>query len=250
MRKGMLLAAVAGLLLGLAGRATAADEPQAVVERAVRAHGGADTIAQLKAVRMKARGTLYLGKESVPFTGETTAQLPDQLKNTLSFELENKKQAMTQVVNGDKAAVNVNGQALALKDQHIAEMREMIYGERVNTLVPLLKEKGFELASAGEGKVDDRPTVAVKVSARGHRDIVLHFDRESGLLVKAERRALDFGTLKEVAQVEQYGDFKDVDGLRRPMKVTVYRDGKKYMEGEVVQLRYFDKLDDDEFKQP
>jgi hypothetical protein len=154
------------------------------------------------------------------------------------------------VVNGDKAAVTINGQPLPLKEQHVAELKEVLHGERVNTLVPLLRDKGYELTAAGEGKLDGRPTLGVKVSSRGHRDIVLHFDKETGLLVKSERQALDLGTLKEIAQEERYSDFKDVDGLRRPLKVTVLRDGKKYMEGEVAQLQFFDKLDDGEFTQP
>ena len=251
MRKLVSLAlVVAAVLLGMARRAAAEDDPRAVIEKAVRAHGGAEKISQLKAVRMKVRGTLYLGKEGVPFVGETAAQLPDKLKNTLGFELEGKKQDVRQVVNGDKATVTINGEPLALKEQHVAELKEVLYGERVNTLVPLLRDKGYELDAAGEGKLDGRPTVGVKVSSRGHRDVTLHFDKETGLLVKAERRALDFGTLKEISQEERYADFKEVDGLRRPLKVTVLRDGKKYMEGEVVQLQYFDKLDDGEFGQP
>src|SRR5262249_61896715 len=108
----VLPARAAARLLGWARRAAAEDDPRGIIEKAVRAHGGAERIAQLTAVRMKVRGTLYLGKEGVPFSGETAAQLPDRLKNTLAFELEGKKQDVKQVVNGDKAAVTINGQPL------------------------------------------------------------------------------------------------------------------------------------------
>ena len=68
--------------------------------------------------------------------------------------------------------------------------------------------------------------------SRGHKDVVLRFDRMSGLLIGAERRTLDPNTLREVVQEEIYGDYKDVAGLKKPMKVTVNKDGKKYLQAE------------------
>ena len=46
-----------------------------------------------------------------------------------------------------------------------------------------LTDKTYPLTGAGEAKVNDRPAVGVKVTARGHRDVTLYFDKESGLLL-------------------------------------------------------------------
>jgi hypothetical protein len=240
---------VVGLLAASSGL-RAQDDVRAVVEKAVTAHGGKDRLGRIKAVQTRTRGVLTIGDGEAPFTAETLAQFPGQIKNVLECEVQGKKQSVVQIINGDKAALAINGQPLALGEKVLAELRELQYAERVNTLLPLLEDRGLELSAAGAGKVHGVATVGVRVASRGHRDVVLHFDKASGLLVKAERRALDPATLREVAQEEYYGDYKDVDGLKKPMKVTVFKDGKKYMQAEVVEIRYLDRLDDRVFSQP
>jgi hypothetical protein len=235
------------VVLALAARA-GADEPRAVIEKAVKAHGGADKIGQLKAVQIRTKGTLESANGSVPFTAETFAQMPGQIKNVLQVEVNGEKRTLTQVLNGDKVALLLNGQAQPVRDAVAGELKELLYAERVNHLLPLLDDKTIELTAAGEGKVGDMETTAVKVTSKGHKDVVLHFDKNSGLLVKAERTVLDLETAKEVPQVEVYGGYKEVNGLMRPMKVTVSKDGKQFMEGEVTDVKYSDKLDDSVFQ--
>ena len=47
-----------------------------------------------------------------------------------------------------------------------------------------------------------------------------------------------------------YSDFQDQDGYRRPMKMAVFRNGKKVMEAEVIEVKYLDKVDAAEFAKP
>ena len=44
--------------------------------------------------------------------------------------------------------------------------------------------------------------------------------------------------------------FEDVQGCRRPMKIAAYRNGKKIMEAEIVDVKYLDKVDAAEFAKP
>jgi hypothetical protein len=250
MRRITLGTAVAGLLAVVAPAAWAQDDVRPLIEKAVAAHGGKDRIAAIKAVQTRTRGTLLVAGAESPFTADTVAQPPDQFKNTLECEIQGKKQILVQVVNGDKVGLTINGQAQALGDKVLGEMKELQYAERVNTLLPLLEDRSLELSAAGEGRVNGVAVVSVRVASRGHKDIVLRFDKASGLLLAAERRTLDPNTLREVVQEEFYGDYKDVEGLKRPMKVTVNKDGKKYMQAEVLEIRYLDKLDDKVFSQP
>jgi hypothetical protein len=239
-------------LLGLAPCARAQPTARGVIEKAVQAHGGVEQLAKLKALRIKSKGTAALlpGADLVAFTGETTAQLPGQIRNVMEFEIQGKKHTLVQVIDGDKVALTLDGQAQPLREALIAELKELTYAERVNALLPLLHDASHELALVGEGKVNGQPALAVQIRSRGHKDIVLHFDRASGLLVKAERRTLDTATLKEVPQEEYYGAYKEVEGLRRAMQVTVFKDGKKFLEGEVTEVRFLDRLDPSVFAQP
>src|SRR5438445_725224 len=77
-----------------------------------------------------------------------------------------------------------------------------------------VKEKGVELSSLAETKVDGKPAVGVVVKSKGHRDVKLYFDKASGLLVKREHPVVDPSTGKEVVQEVLFRDYQDKDGLK------------------------------------
>ena len=251
MRMPLLPAAAAGLLL-FAGAAPAQDDPRAIVERAVRAHGGGERLARARADRVHIRGTLlHAGKDgpvAVPFTGEVVVQLPYQFKSVLEVQLE-KKHTVVQVLNGDEAYVTRDGQPQKIAPTALAEMRAKLFLDRAVRLVPLLTEKTYELASLGEAKVGERPAVGVRVTARGRKELRMYFDKETDLLIKTEH-TLPGAEGKEVRQEEYYGDFRDLGGYRRPVRVAAYRDGKKVVEAELLDVKYYEKIDDAEFAKP
>jgi len=250
MRPLVLAALAAGLMFGPAARAAAQEDPRAVIARAVQAYGGADRLARLRCLRVTTRGTVRLAGAEAPFAAETTVQLPGRMRNVLHADLKGQAHTVTQVLDGARVAVFVDDRAQPVKDVVAAELRELLYAEQVHTLAPLLRDPAYQLTPAGEDPVAGRPAVAVRVVSAGHKDVVLSFDRATGLLVKAERRTLDPETLREVAQEEYYSDYRDSDGLPRPRKVVVYKDGKKFMDGEVVTIQYLDKVDESTFAPP
>jgi hypothetical protein len=239
----------AGLLLALAAPAPAREEPRAVVERAVAAHGGQDRLARVRADKVKVRGKFFVGGRETEFTAETTVQLPAQFKNVMHFTADGKEHTLVQVLNGDDGFVTLDGQPQKLPPAALAEMRETMQVDRAVRLVPLLSDPAFTLAALGEAKAGDRPAVGVKVTARGRKELRLYFDKETALLVKTEH-VLDDGQGKEVRQEEFYGDFRDLGGYRRPVRVTAFRDGKKIMEAELTDAKYLDRVDEAEFAKP
>ena len=78
MRK--LLVVCVGLLAGAAGAARGQEEPRAVIERAIQAHGGMERLSRVRADKVTLKGTLVVSGRSVPFVAETTVQLPAQFK--------------------------------------------------------------------------------------------------------------------------------------------------------------------------
>jgi hypothetical protein len=99
--------------------------------------------------------------------------------------------------------------------------------------------------------VADKPAVGVKVSHKDHQDVNLYFDKDSGLLVKMEHKtkAQEEGN-KEVTQEDIYSDYQDIGGAKIPMKLTILRDGKKYVEGEASEVKAVDKHDEKTFAKP
>lgn len=243
----------AGLVVGavLAGTAPARaeDDPaaRAVVEKAIKAHGG-DELAKLKAITLSMKGKIHTMGLEVGFTGEIQTYGPDKLKLDIEAEAAGQKVRVINVLNGDKGWSKLDKQTMDLDKDQFAEAKEQAYAGWVVTLVPL-KGKEFTLTTIGETKIGDRPAVGVKVSSKDHRDIDLYFDKETGLLVKNEHRVKDeSGT--EVNEESFYFDYKDVQGTKQAMKFMVKRDGKIFMEGEAIEYVLAEKLDASVFAKP
>jgi hypothetical protein len=128
----------------------------------------------------------------------------------------------------------------AMKDVgHVMEVARLV----------TLKDKAYELSTIGEDKVDGKKVVGVRVSKKGQKDVSVYFDKETGLIAKVEFRTTDQMTGNEVTEERIPSDYaKNKDGVPVPKKVVVKRDGKTFLEAEVLEVKYFEKLDDSEFK--
>jgi negative regulator of sigma E activity len=245
-RKGMSVLIVLSLVTtGL----RAQDAARAIIDKAVQAHGGTERLSRVRADKVQVKGSLFVEGKETPFTGETIVQLPGQFKNMMQVATPKGRVTLVQILNGDKAIVTIDGQPQKVEAAALAEMRETFQLNRAVRLVPLLTDRTYELAVLPEVKVNDRPALGVRVTAKGKRELRLFFDKETGLLVKTEH-TLDAGEGKEVRQEVYYGDFRDVGGYKRPAKLLALRDGKKVMEAELSDVRYFEKIDDVEFTKP
>jgi len=225
------------------------ETPQTILGRALKARGGDERLLKSRADRVRMRGILFLGGKEVPFTVETTVQLPNQMKNVQQLTTEQRTYIIVQVLNGDQAWSTLDGQPQKVEPALLNELRETLHLNRVARLTPLLSDGTVQLEVLPEGKVNDRPVQVLKVSSRGRRDIRLSFDKETGFLVKTEH-LLDDGSGKEMTEERVYGDFRDVGGVRRPIKVLAYRKGAKVMEAELIDVKYFDRIEETEFAKP
>jgi hypothetical protein len=233
----------------LAGPAVAQETAQDVLDRAIKAHGGAAQLAKARADRVKIKGHLVLNDKEVPFTGEVLVQLPGRFRSTLTVNNAGRAITIVQVLNGDKAWVSVDGQNQKIEPSALAEMRAAFHVQQALRLLPLRQGRGQTVALLPDVKISDRPAAVLKVSAAGRPDLLLFFDRASGVLVKAEHTVGD-GAGKDAKQEVIFGDYRDVGGYLRPLKMDAYRDGKKIMSAELTDVKYFDRFDDAEFDKP
>src|SRR4051794_10090093 len=106
----LALLAAAGSLAAFAPAARAADnnnEAREVIEKAVKAHGGAD-MAKYKATQGKNKGKIDIpGLGETEFTQEVSTMLPDKLKESLEMTIGGQKVSVTTLVNGDKTSIEV-----------------------------------------------------------------------------------------------------------------------------------------------
>jgi hypothetical protein len=244
-----------GFVLALATAGAArADEPaatRAIIEKAIQARGGEDKLAQMKAMTFKSKGKFYTMGEGADYTGEWAIQPPDKVRVQLEAEPGGMKFTFLFVFDGKQGWMKINDTTIDLDEDALTEAKEDIHAGRVETLVPLLKDKRFELSPLADAKVDGHPVVGVRVAHNGHRDIKLYFDKKIGLLLKNERMIKDqtFGG-QERTQETLHSDYKDVKGVKQPLKLLIKRDGDKHLEGVITDFQMKDKLDDAVFAKP
>jgi hypothetical protein len=250
MRSILSLASVLCLVLAVPVRADEQADVQKVIDKAIKAHGGAENLDKYKAVALKFKGKFYGTGEGIDITAESKSQEPDKFRTDITVEIAGSKFELTQALSGDKGWKSGNGEVTDLNNEELIEAKEEIHAGQVGKLTPL-KKKEYKLSLLGEKKVGDHAAIGIKVAHEGRRDISLYFDKESGLLVSSERRVKDFmAGGQEVTQETRYEDYKAVDGIQQPHKIAVSRDGKRYVEAEVTEVKHLDEVDASAFAKP
>jgi hypothetical protein len=237
------VAVLAFWVISVPARADDRESAVAVVERAIRAHGGEEALNRARAVSRTGEGAMSLSGNT-PFTEETILALPDRVRITLDL---NKSQRLTLVVNGDKAWQIVNGAAQDVGKERIEEAREDAHVLWLATLTPVLKDP-YTLTMLPESSVGGSPAAGVKVTAKGHSDARLYFDLRTNLLVKIERRAREAGV--SFNKTYLFSDYKDVDGVKLPLREVVLMEGKKFMERTSATYKILSHVDDAAFAKP
>jgi hypothetical protein len=243
-----LLACGFTLLAAVTARA-GDDAARALLDKALKAHGGEANLAKWPAVTAKIKGTFHGLGVAIPVTGEFAAEGADRARFAIEGQVDGQTFRLIQVLDGKQGWIKTNDDAAEeLDKEDLAEAREEAYAELVATLVPL-RDKKFSLAPLGEIAVNHRPALGVTVSSKGRRDVNLYFDKKSGLLVKTESRVKDDNG-QEVTEETFLGDYKEVQGTKQAMKLTIRRDGNPYLECEVTECRLEERLDPSVFAKP
>jgi hypothetical protein len=249
MRRTMLPLLSAAVLFAFAAGARAADDDvKAILAKAIKAHGGEEQLTKYKAIQAKNKGKITLPMlGETDFTQEVATMLPDKFKEVMDLEVGAQKLHVVSVINGPKVSIERNGKEVEVTDKIKDALKDAGYALKVGRLVPLLKEKEFELSAKGEDKVDGKPAVGILVKSKGHKDISLYFNKETGLLAKVESRSVNPMTGAEYTEERIVTEYQKKDGVPVPKKVLVKRDGEKFIEAEVVEIKYLEKLDDSAF---
>jgi hypothetical protein len=221
------------------------DEAKArqIVEKAVKALGGADKISKFPSWTIKEKGTYYGMGQGLPYEGVYSFHLPDRFAMEIQgvFKL---------VVNGKQGWTKMGDTTKEMTAEELDVQKSQLYHGWVSSLLPL-REKAYKLSEFGEDTINGRAVVGVNVSHEGRPTVTLLFDKEKNLLLKSTTtvKSAEHGN-KEVVEEAIYSEFKEVQGIPSPTKVLINRDGKKFVESEVTDFKPHEKLDDSVFAKP
>src|SRR5205823_2474797 len=96
---------------------SAQDDPRAVIEKAVRAHGGAEKIVKLRGVRLKIDGSAEIDGSTVRFSADFAMRAPDRQRTTITVNGET--DGFVRVLAGDKAWQRMAGDTQELKGEDL-----------------------------------------------------------------------------------------------------------------------------------
>jgi hypothetical protein len=239
------LFALAVPLALLAGPARAADDAAALIDKAIKARGGADAIAKEKAAQWHSKGVVHIMGMKIEYEADYSFQAPGQIRFDLNFEVMNQKINLTAATDGKVCWEKMGDKANEMDKKKAEAFRDNVYGMYVSMALPV-KGKEYTLSVTGEEKVEGKPAVGVLVSRKGKPDVTLFFDKESGLLAKAQMQIWDEFTDQTVSQETIYLTYKD----KTAEKILIKRDGKTFLEEEMSNWKAFDKLDEKMFEKP
>jgi hypothetical protein len=226
-------------------------EARAVVEKAVKAMGGADKLAKLPATTLKSKGALVFNGQRFEYADEWEFQSPDRFRWNLTILTKDNQLPLAFGLT-DKTSWTQVGTGKA-RDRNEDESRMLRVDCRAVLLAhypPALLEKGTELKSLGELKINDRAAVGLKVSRKGWPDADLFFDKETYLPVKMETRFKEGKDMPEVAHIVTFGEYKEADGVKHFTRLKIHRDDTLILDMEITEVKRLDKIDDSRFAKP
>ncbi|MCX7701834.1 MAG: hypothetical protein N2039_13230 [Gemmataceae bacterium] len=224
------------------------DDPKDIVKKAIEAHGGADNLKKFLGTRAESKGSISIMGMDFEFTTQSISQYPDKQKTIIQLDFMGNSLSIVQSINGDQVSLMVNNMSQEVPDEQKQELKRGIEMQKVMNLTPLLEEKDYELKVIPGVKVNDRDTVGISVTGRERPEIKVYFDKETYLLLKVERKALDPSMAGvEALQETILADYKEFNGVKKPMKTTIFLDGRKFMDAVNTKLEVVEKIDDKEF---
>jgi outer membrane lipoprotein-sorting protein len=218
-------AAIIGATLAAVGITLAADtgDVTALIDRALEAAGGADRLAQPRAYTFKQEMTTRNKKVPAGLTTHSTFffQPPKKFRMEEEGELNGKAIKYIEVINGNRGWGKRNGATLQLSQQAIAHPLEtqQAFGYK---FILLLRDKTNKASALGESTAGDQTLVGLKLThavGRGSEERRLFFDAKTMLLARSELHAKQ-STGTEMGTEQTWSDYKTIDGIAVPHKVT------------------------------
>lgn len=249
MRYRLLALAALALIVAPAAADEKSDAVKAVIEKAVKAHGGAEALGKFKMTRTVAKGTLHTMGTELEFSLVGVAELPDKIRNEIKVTVMGQTFDVIEVFDGKKAWVKAMGNLMELDGEQLEQKKESAFHNYLESILPLANDKSLQVTAIGDEKINDKAAVGIKVTKKDMKEYRMYFDKESGLLVKTAHRGKDMGGA-DVDTEGFYHNYKDIQGVKTAMKLEVKQDGKKFLEAEVSEVKLGEKADEGTFKEP
>ncbi len=240
----------AACVFGAVNAARAADpDAKAVIDKAIKAAGGEEKLAKIKAFSWKTKGVITFGDNDNDFTSESTLMVPDKYHSQFNGEFNGNAVTGITVFDGKNGWRKFGDNQMEMDEDALVNERHNIELMVLPTVLLPLKSDRYKLGKTGEEKVGDKPATFVTATGPTGKTVKLWFDAESGLPVKMEARVMGFGG-EEFTQETRFSAYKEFDGIKKATKLESLRDGNRFVDQEVIEFKLLEKVDPELFKEP
>ncbi len=237
MTRSMLFVGIA-VVLGAPGMAARAQEPrpEEIIDKAIRAHGGEEKLAGLSAFTLKER---MVYPDAATWDTQTVVQLPGRYRWERTISSGSKSSTSLIVFDGEQGWMKMNDVVTPYPRTLFASFwKYTIPYEGPRSILRLRarqKNPACQFTMSGEGTVEGRPAVGLRMKLEGGPEETWYFDKETGLLLKKDQRTKRFEGEDNVVET-LYGDYQTVDGFLMARKETSLRDGKLAFTTELIDF--------------
>jgi hypothetical protein len=246
---GLLCVAALVTCLGSQVGAQGSKDVDAILDKAIKALGGEQALSAVKAATWKGKGKITFGGSDNDFSIQGAVQGLEHFRQEFEGEFDGNKIKGLTVLNGDKAWRVLADMSMELDKDGVANEKRNVYLLLIPAKVLPLKGKAFKVEVAPEENVAGKPAAGLKITPPDGKIFKLYFDKDSGLPVKQVAAVVGFGG-DEFTQETTFSNYKDINGLKKAMKVENKRDGEKFMAVEFTEYKLLDKVDPKLFAQP
>lgn len=237
--------------MAFCSQAIFAQDATAVIDKAIKAHGGEEALKKVSAYSITANGTIsFMGADNAVSTKMMSKGL-DHSRQEFEADFGGNKVKGVTVIAGDKGWTSFGDMGVnPLDAAQLANAKRMNYINAVATTLLPLKGKEFKAKLGDESKVGDKAASVVIATGPDGKDFTLFFDKESGVLLKITAEGVvGFGG-EEFKQETLFNEFKDIAGIKKAIKSEALRDGEKFITQEITEFKVLEKVDDTTFAEP
>jgi hypothetical protein len=226
-----------------AGAQQDADDARALLEKAIAAKGGFDTLRAVKSI------TAITRAEADTPAGRVTAQTTTYLQYPNRVRVETKLPAETvvQVYDGSRAWVRDSRGTHDVPDRMARELDAGFARDIISLLVGAREGRVHSRLLPDARDADGKVRHALEFSTPSLEPTVLYIDPDTNLIASQTYVA---GGLGQPLVEERFSDYKAVSGVHVAFTATVRQAGQAVAERHVDDIRFNARLDSALFKRP
>ena len=221
----------------------------AIVDKAIKALGGAEKLGKIMAITWKTKGTISFGGNDSPVTTQWALQGLDHFRHEFETAFAGNKIKGINVVAGDRGWRRFGDGVAELSPDSVAYLKRHAYLAMVQIKILPLRSPLFKVQAIGDDKINGKPARGIQAIGPDGKDFKLYFDDDTGLPLKLVARVSDFEG-KEYVQETTFSDYKEMGGIKKATKIELTRDGQRFQEHQLIDFQILDKIDSKLFGKP